>query len=124
MWVDYDPVAPFPQTPTFMGGVHKRAGNIYRPPATKAAFEVADSELIHGMDARFYDVTASDVLTPKAAADVQSIRDADQATEDARRTEREIAANEISSGPAPQSLPALQTRVTAIEHFLGLRSDT
>lgn len=41
----------------------------------------------------------------------------------ARATEVANANAEVVSGPAPQSVPALQARVTAIEHLLGLRSD-
>lgn len=121
VWVTYDGTAPFPQDAEFGRGIERKG--VHTPPTGQTSFNVPDGALAEGVDERFYQVTAVDTLTPRSAAEIQAIRDADQAQADAKAAEQANAQAEIASGPAPQSVPALQARVTAIEHLLGLRSD-
>lgn len=122
VWVCYDAALPYPQDAAFGRGVEDSEGN-HRPPAELPnAFEEAISNLAEGTDERFYQVTAADVLTPRSAAEIQAIKDADQAAANAVAQERAAAQANLEQGPPPQSLPGLADRVQALEVLTGLKT--
>lgn len=70
--VTYDNNSAYPQEAKFGLGKTKEDGT-HIPPAGLVSFQVDEVSLIHGLDERFYDVTAADTLTPKDQADVDDI---------------------------------------------------
>lgn len=121
-WVTYDGAAAFPQDAKFGLGKESVPTNSHTPPPGLSSFQVTGAELTEGVDERFYQVTAADVLTPRSAAEIQAIKDADQVAADAVAQERAAAQANLNQGPPPQSLPGLADRVQALEVLTGLKT--
>jgi hypothetical protein len=86
------------------------------------SFLVPNSNLSEGIDERFYQVTSADNLSTRSPTEIQAIKDADAAKQQAKEAEMNNAVTQTSN-PMAGGLTEVVERIKLMEQRLGWHSD-
>jgi hypothetical protein len=120
VWVTYDPGLPYPQDADFGSGIERKGS--HTPPDGFVSFLVPNSNLSEGIDERFYQVTSADNLSTRSPTEIQAIKDADAAKQQAKEAEMNNAVTQTSN-PMAGGLTEVVERIKLMEQRLGWHSD-